>query len=139
VDFLTVRPPPVSVVRRLTAVPLVLMLVACSGAATWTHDPDAEIGPDATEFTAWVTERECASGQSSADRIIGPDIQVSSDAIVVTFRVRSLLSGANSCQGNPPTPVTVRLSEPLGDRTILDGGREPPQEPPICANPESCE
>ncbi len=45
-----------SFIRRFSPVPLVLVLVGCSGAATWTRDPDAEIGPDATEFTAWVTE-----------------------------------------------------------------------------------
>ncbi|MDP9225021.1 MAG: hypothetical protein M3P18_14475 [Actinomycetota bacterium] len=125
-------------VRRLSAVPLVLALGACSGIptgesgpATWTHDPAAEIGPDTTEFTAWVTERACAGGQSSADRITGPDTQVSAEAIVVTFGVRPL-TGAQDCQGNPPTPVIVRLPEPLGARMLLDGGREPPQEPPIC-------
>jgi hypothetical protein len=111
------------------------MLAACSGAATWTHDPDAEIGPDTAEFTAWVTEADCASGQSSADRIIGPDIQVSSDSVVVTFRVRTLLGAGQTCPSNPPTRVTVRLLEPLGDRVLLDGGRAPPREPPICANP----
>jgi len=60
------------------------------GPATWTHDAAAEIGPDTTAFTAWVAETECASGQSNADRIIGQDVHVSSDSIVVTFRVRSL-------------------------------------------------
>ena len=32
-----------------------------------------------------------------------------------------------------------RLDEPLGDRQLQDGGREPPGEPPICLNPASCE
>jgi hypothetical protein len=116
------------------------MPIGNRGLATWTLDPAAEIGPDTTAFTAWVTEVACASGQSSADRIIGPDIDSSSDSIVVTFQVRPLIGfGAVTCQANPPTRVTVRLSEPLGHRTLLDGGREPPQEPPICANPEACE
>lgn len=134
--------------RRFTLVifgaALALALAACdlagqpAGPATWTHDPNAEIGGEVTEFSAWVTERACASGRSSADRIIGPDIQTSADAVVVTFRVRGL-PGAQDCPGNPPTRVTVRLPEPLGDRRLLDGGREPPQEPPTCAHPESCE
>jgi hypothetical protein len=128
----------VSLVRKWAGVPLVLMLAACSGAATWTHDSEAEITPDTIQFTAWVTERACASGQSSEDRIVGPDIHVSSEAVVVTFKVRQLM-GAQACPGNPPTRVTVTLPEPLGDRDLLDGGREPPQELPTCANPESCE
>ena len=128
-----------SVIRRFAAVPLGLVLVGCSGAATWSHDPDAEIGPDSTEFTAWVTEMACASGQSSADRIVGPDIQVSADEIVVTFGVRARL-GAGTCPGNPPTRVAVRLPEALGDRVLLDGGRQPPEEPPVCLNPgTSCD
>lgn len=108
------------------------------GAATWALAPDADIGPDTTEFTAMVTERACASGQSSADRIIGPGIEVTEDAVTVTFRVRPL-SGAQECQGNPPTPVSVRLPEPIGDRQLLDGGREPPQEPPVCIDRLACE
>ena len=108
------------------------------GPATWAHDPAAEIGPETVEFTAWVTERACASGRSSEGRIVGPSVTIDDDAVVVTFRVRPLLGGQD-CQGNPPTPVTVRLSEPLGERRLIDGGREPPGEPPVCANPESCE
>ena len=107
--------------------------------ATWTHDPAAEIGPETTVFTAWVTETECANGESSEGRIIDPEIQLSADSIVVTFRVDPVSGSAVACPGNPPTPVTVRLPEPLGDRALLDGGRMPPQEPPTCANPESCE
>ena len=127
--------------RRFAAVPLVLVLGRCSaGAATWTLDPDVEIGPDTTEFTAWVTEAACASGQSSADRIVGPDIQVSADEIVVTFGVRTQLGVSQTCPSNPPTRVAVRLPEALGDRALLDGGREPPEEPPPCLDPgTSCE
>lgn len=129
-----------SVIPRLAAVPLVLVLVGCSGAATWAHDPSGEVGPDTTEFTAWVTETACASGQSSADRIIGPDIRVSADEVVVTFGVRARLALAGTCQGNPPTRVIVSLPEALGERALLDGGREPPDEPPACIDPAlSCD
>jgi hypothetical protein len=118
---------------------LVLLLAACSvigtvqsGPATWTFDRDADIGPDTTQFAAWVTEINCASGESSAGRILGPDIHLPPESIVVTFTI-SRLGGVQSCQSNPPTAVTVSLPEPLGDRLLLDGGREPPAEPPICA------
>lgn len=121
--------------RWLIATPLALVLVGCSGAATWHHDPGVDIGPHTTEFSAWVTETACASGQSSADRVTGPDIQVSGDEIVVTFGVRAQLGLSQSCQSNPPTRVAVRLPEALGDRALVDGGREPPAEPPACLNP----
>lgn len=116
------------------------VLVPITGPATWTHDPAAEIGPNTIEFTAWVTETDCASGQSSEGRIVGPDIRVSPAAVVVTFRVRKRsLFGAEECPSNPATPVVVHLPEPLGDRPLLDGGREPPAEPPVCGNRNSCE
>lgn len=124
-----------------------LFLVACSivqplapaGPATWTFAPDQEIGADTTEFTAMVTERACATGRSSEGRIIGPQIDYVDDtSIRVTFSVRPL-DGEQGCPSNPPTPVTVHLEEPLGDRMLLDGGRDPQSEPPECANLQSCE
>ena len=125
--------------------PLLAFVVAVSACtfvpaapATWTFDPDDIIGPGTTEFTVWVTEQDCAGGQSSADRIYGPDVQTSAVAVVVTFRVRPL-SGYQRCQSNPATPISVRLPQPLGDRPLLDGGREPPQEPPPCAGRVACE
>lgn len=124
-----------SIWRLLLAGPVILVVVACSaitGPATWTYDPGAEIGPDTTQFTAWVTETACASGQSSKGRIIGPEVKVSAETIMVTFRVRSLVGGQD-CQGNPSTAVTVRLPEALGERQLVDGGREPPAEPRTCA------
>jgi hypothetical protein len=47
------------------------------------------------------------------------------DRVVVIFTVDPLPDGAYTCPGNPPTGVTVELSEPLGDRQLLDGGEFP--------------
>jgi hypothetical protein len=132
--------------RRLTLLAALVAITGCSvgapiadgGSATWALDPEDRIGPQTVELTAWVTERACASGRSSEGRIIGPDVRMDDETVVVTFRVRPQ-PGAQDCQGNPPTPVVVRLTEPLGERRLIDGGREPPREPPLCANPESCE
>ena len=136
--------------RRVPRSRLAVMLVAavlsgCGtgipievGPATWAFAPGQEIGPETTEFVAMVTERACASGQSSEDRIAEQQIDFQNGTIIVTFRVRPL-GGEQTCPGNPPTPVTVDLGGALGDRRLLDGGREPPAEPPICANPDSCE
>jgi hypothetical protein len=126
----------------LTLLVVGLVLAGCATypepLATWTFDQNEEIGPATTEFTAWVTERDCASGQPSADRIHGPDIQTSDSAVVVTFRVRPL-GGFQQCPSNPASPIIVRLPQPLGDRPLLDGGRQPPTEPPICAGSVACE
>ena len=91
-------------------------------------DPDA-IDPATTTFEALVTERECASGESSEGRIVGPDILAAGEDLLVTFAVRPLEGDAFTCQSNPPTRVTVTLPEPLGDRRLLDGSTLPPREP----------
>jgi hypothetical protein len=37
------------------------------------------------------------------------------------------LDGPATCPSNPPTPYTLRLDGPLGDRTLADGGTMPPR------------
>ena len=71
--------------------------------ATWAFAPDQEIGPATTEFVAMVTERECASGQSSAGRIVGPMVDAYDAAVVVTFEVRPL-GGSPGVPGQPADP-----------------------------------
>ena len=109
-----------------------------AGPASWTFDPTETIGPDTTAFTAMVTEVACASGRSSEDRIVGPTVEPTVDAVIVTFRVVPL-AGNQDCPSNPPTRVRVELGEALGARRLFDGGRHPPQEPPVCASPQACE
>ncbi|MGI9015709.1 MAG: DUF6174 domain-containing protein [Euzebya sp.] len=93
------------------------------GPATWALD-SASLTPDATTFTAQVTELVCASGQSSEGRVQDPVVQYWEDTVVVTFFVESL-TGDQNCQGNPSTPVEVELTQPLGGRQLLDGGLWP--------------
>jgi len=108
------------------------VLPAGLGEASWTLDP-AEPPPDAATqtFTALVTERDCASGQSSVGRVVGPDILELGNEVLVTFAVRPLAGDAQTCQGNPVTRVLVDLGSPLGDRQLLDGGTLPPGDPTL--------
>ena len=85
----------------------------------------ADIDAETEDFDALVTEMACASGQSSADRIVTPRIVVEADAITITFGVTPL-EGSQDCQGNPASEVRVELPEPLGDRELRDGGVYPP-------------
>jgi len=132
--------------RILTVASLVAVPSACGileqvlppGDARWALTEDADVGPGTVEFSAMVTEVQCAGGQSSEGRIAGPEISYTDETVTVTLGVRRL-SGANSCPGNPPTAVTVRLDEPLGDRVLLDGGTDPPREPPVCTSLDFCE
>jgi hypothetical protein len=90
------------------------------GVATWVPDPAQPApGPETTSFTALVTERACASGRSAEGRIVGPRVLALEDRVLVVFAVQPL-GGDQECPGNPSTPVTVDLGEPLGGRELVD-------------------
>jgi hypothetical protein len=44
--------------------------------------------------------------------------------VVVSVFVRPVEGGAE-CPSNPDTPYTLRLTSPLGERALLDGGSVP--------------
>lgn len=94
------------------------------GATDWWPDNDQVLLPTTTTILANVTERACAGGQSSEDRLQPPIIAYGEDRIFVTFLVEPL-SGAHTCPSNPPTAVRVELSQPIGNRELVDGGKLP--------------
>ncbi len=83
-------------------------------------DPGNLPSPEATEITLLVTEQGCASGRVMGDALRGPQVAETDDEVVVAFAVVPVVGGAD-CPDNPPTSVTIALSEPLGDRAIVDG------------------
>ena len=91
------------------------------GEASWGLDP-AQPVPDAAtrSFTALVTERDCASGQPSVGRIVGPAVLKEPGRVLVAFGVSPLGGGFHTCPGNPATPTVVDLGEPLGNRLLID-------------------
>lgn len=101
--------------------PLQITLPDGLGVVTWRLDPEA--GPLTSETTSipvLVTEVDCASGQPMEDRLVGPDVLMTGDEVLIVFGVTPL-SGAQDCQGNPEQRVMVPLPEPLGDRVVRDG------------------
>ena len=74
-----------------------------------------------------VTERACASGESAKGRIAKPRFSYEPDRIVITIGVTPR-EGAQDCQANPATPLTITLTEALGDRQLFDGGPYPAVE-----------
>ena len=99
--------------------------------ATWEPAPGQVLDAGTTSFDALVVERECASGQSSQDRVQPPEIRYEDEAVVIAFFVEPPAGNAQTCPGNPPSTVTVTLEQPLGDRTLLDGVWYPPRQPSI--------
>lgn len=103
--------------------------------ATWTLDPAVPMpGPDATTFTALVTERACTGGQAMGARLLPPSITYDEDTISVVFAARPLAGDSFDCPGNPATRVVVELREPLGDHRLLDAGLFPPADPSVPAS-----
>lgn len=97
--------------------------------ATWSLDPNLP-PPDATAttLTAIVTERACTGAQPMVGRLLPPSITYGAESISLVFAARPLQGEMFTCPGNPSTRVTVELSEPLGDRRLLDGGLFPPRD-----------
>lgn len=89
-------------------------------------DPDRLPGPDDTEITLLVTEQGCASGRAMGDALRGPQVVETDVAVVVAFAVVPDSGGAD-CPDNPPTSVTITLSDRLGNRAIQDGLYFPPK------------
>ena len=97
-------------------------------AATWWVAPTGpKLTPTTTAIAAILVEGACASGRSPQGRVQAPVIAYGAEAITVTIAVIPL-PGAQDCQGNPEFPTTILLTEPLGTRTLLDGGSTPPRD-----------
>jgi len=83
--------------------------------------------PGDTSVDLLVTERACASGQGAEGRIELVELNETTDQVQLRIGVRPPEGDAQTCQGSPPTPYTVELSEPLGDRGIVDISVVPPR------------
>ncbi len=87
---------------------------------TWQLDPAFPPPTTAdTEIHVLATERGCASGREMGDALRGPQVLETETEVIIVFAVEPVVGGAN-CQGNPSTPVTVELSQPIGDRQLVD-------------------
>ena len=94
-------------------------------AADWKLDPAAPPpAPESTEIPILVNENECASGEPATGRIEEPVLFADERRVVASIFVRPVEGGAE-CPGNPDTPYTLRLAEPLGDRALFAGGTVP--------------
>lgn len=110
-----------------------VVLSAEFGPATWALDPAFPTpAADTSELHILVWELACSGGSPATGRISAPVVQYTSAAVTITIGVRPLLVApgeAITCPGPPGTPAILRLSEPLGKRTLLDGGVVPPAPP----------
>ncbi len=100
-----------------------------AGAATWWVDPTLiPLAPETTTVNGFVMETACASGESPDGRVNEPVVEYGAETVTVTFTVTPRPGGFQDCPSNPEFPVEIKLSEPLGERTLLDGGSTPPRD-----------
>ncbi len=101
--------------------PLMVKVPEGVNTVDWRLDPSAEpMTTQSTTIHLLVTEWECASGQAMGDRLLGPEVLVTEDEVMIAFAANPL-SGAQTCPGNPEQPVMIELSGPIGDREVVDG------------------
>jgi hypothetical protein len=79
-----------------------------------------------TSIELHVHEWACASGASAEGRIQLIELNETTEQVRLRIGVRPR-AGGQDCPGNPPTPLTIDLDEPLGDREIVDASVVPPR------------
>ncbi|MGA3057613.1 MAG: hypothetical protein ABSE70_06210 [Candidatus Limnocylindrales bacterium] len=103
--------------------PMMAVPPAGYDAARWTLDPALPYSAGATELHVLVEWVACHSFESAEGRVV-QNVQYRDGEVVVTLAVRSL-EGFATCPGTPPTPVTIKLAQPVGYRDLFDGGSWP--------------
>jgi hypothetical protein len=83
------------------------------------------------ELRLLVTEETCNGGDDADGRIEVVSLDEADDQVSLVLGVRPR-GGINTCPSNPATPFTVTLSEPLGDREVVDSSLANPR--PVKAN-----
>ena len=86
---------------------------------------DSNPPPETDAIRALVRERSCASGSNPTKRLADPVISYGTRRIVVVVRARPRKGEFQTCQGNPWVPFKIELDEPIGSRTVVDGGLFP--------------
>jgi hypothetical protein len=95
--------------------------------------PAGGLDSSSTTVTLLVHELQCAGAREPDPYLHEPDVTESDDSVVVTWTSDAITSEA-TCPGNPSVERTITLSEPLGDRPLLDGSYYPPR-PVVPADP----
>lgn len=88
-------------------------------AAIWNVSRGAPVNGSATSVPVAVQRLACNSGVTG--EVLEPTIDYRTNEVVVTIDVKPNGDGLHECQGNNRVPYEVVLTEPLGDRTLVDG------------------
>lgn len=101
-------------------------VLAGLNAAHLVVDGESPPTPDSSEIALLVTETARTCGATAEGRIEVVDVETTDGEVRVVLGVEPQ-EGAGPCQSHPPTPFTLRLDEPLGDRAVVDAAVLPPK------------
>ena len=87
--------------------------------ATWELADPAVVTAEATTLEVLVTRLECASGVTGD--LEAPAVVYGRDEIVIPVDAAYNGDGAADCRGNDAVPLSITLTEPVGDRVLIDG------------------
>lgn len=87
--------------------------------------PDGGLDRTATDLTVLVMEHQCTGARDPRPFLNEPVLVEAGDRVVVTL-TSPWPDGGATCPGNPTVEHVLHLSEPLGDRELLDGSTWPP-------------
>jgi hypothetical protein len=86
--------------------------------------PEGGLDRETTELTVMVMERQCTGARDPLPHLNEATILEKDDRVVVTLTSPWPEGGAD-CQGNPRVEYVLNLTEPLGDRQLVDGSTWP--------------
>lgn len=87
--------------------------------ATWQLIVPDDVTSDSTTLEVEVTRADCANGVTG--ELLAPVITYQATQVIIRIDAEpSALETAN-CMSNDAVPVTVTLSEPVGQRKLIDG------------------
>jgi hypothetical protein len=94
--------------------------VAGSSPAVWTLASEfaSGIAPGSTSIEIAASRLECSSGVTG--ELFPPTISYEPERVLVKVTDAPLPDGAYECPSNDLVSVTVTLTEPLGDRDLVD-------------------
>ena len=109
-------------------------------AALWVIAEPASVKPSSKDVTLIATPTGCHTGK--VVDLSEPVVELGAESIVIAVAVEPLPppepDADEGCVGSPPAEVLVELPEPLGDRSLVDGGRDAAQFPDAARTPD-CE
>ncbi|MFD2028589.1 hypothetical protein [Promicromonospora aerolata] len=96
-------------------------------------DPDNPPDAASSEVPVLVTEIDCASGKPADGRVRVEHLVELEDRVELVIGVEAPPGDGQNCPSNPPTPFTIELDEPLGNRTLVDVAVYPERELAVVA------